>query len=52
MSLTWGAIVGTASVIPYFYSVFFIVTLLHRCTRDFERFVFFFLSCLEESSFA
>ncbi|KAJ3499870.1 hypothetical protein NLJ89_g10041 [Agrocybe chaxingu] len=37
MSLTWGAIIGTATIIPYFYSVFFIVVLLHRCTRDFER---------------
>jgi len=37
MSLTWGAVIGTASIIPYFYSMFFIVTLLHRCTRDFER---------------
>ncbi|KAG2011795.1 C-14 sterol reductase [Coprinopsis cinerea AmutBmut pab1-1] len=37
MSLTWGAIVGTATIIPYFYSIFFIVVLLHRCTRDFER---------------
>lgn len=37
MSLTWGAIVGTSTIIPYFYSIFFIVVLLHRCTRDFER---------------
>ncbi|KAJ2934800.1 hypothetical protein H1R20_g2263, partial [Candolleomyces eurysporus] len=37
MSLTWGAIIGTATIIPYFYSMFFIVVLLHRCTRDFER---------------
>ncbi|KAI4523276.1 ERG4/ERG24 ergosterol biosynthesis protein [Schizophyllum commune Loenen D] len=36
-SFTWGAIVGTASIIPYFYSVFFIVVLIHRCGRDFER---------------
>lgn len=33
----WGAIVGTTSIIPYFYSVFFIVVLIHRCGRDFER---------------
>ena len=44
MSLTWGAIIGTASVIPYFYSMFFIVTLLHRCTRDFERYASFSLA--------
>ncbi|GLB41937.1 putative ERG4 ERG24 ergosterol biosynthesis protein [Lyophyllum shimeji] len=37
MSLMWGAIVGTASIIPYFYSVFFIAVLIHRCGRDFER---------------
>lgn len=37
MSLTWGAIIGTTTIIPYFYSMFFIVVLLHRCTRDFER---------------
>ncbi|KAG5338687.1 hypothetical protein C0989_006655 [Termitomyces sp. Mn162] len=37
MSLMWGAIVGTASIIPYFYSVFFIAVLIHRCSRDFER---------------
>ncbi|TEB36682.1 ERG4/ERG24 ergosterol biosynthesis protein [Coprinellus micaceus] len=37
MSLTWGACIGTATIIPYFYSIFFIVVLLHRCTRDFER---------------
>jgi delta24(24(1))-sterol reductase len=35
----WGAVVGTASIIPYFYSVFFIVVLIHRCGRDFERYV-------------
>ena len=39
ISLTWGACIGTASVIPYFYSVFFITVLIHRCSRDFERFV-------------
>ena len=38
MSLTWGAIIGTTTIIPYFYSVFFITVLLHRCTRDFERY--------------
>ncbi|KAF9466096.1 ergosterol biosynthesis ERG4/ERG24 [Collybia nuda] len=37
MSFMWGAIVGTTSIIPYFYSVFFIVVLIHRCGRDFER---------------
>jgi len=37
MSFTWGAIIGSASIIPYFYSVFFITVLIHRCGRDFER---------------
>lgn len=40
---------GTATPIPYFYSVFFITVLIHRCGRDFERYVkikreFIFLS--------
>lgn len=39
MSFTWGAVIGFASPIPYFYSVFFIVVLIHRCGRDFERYV-------------
>jgi delta24(24(1))-sterol reductase len=38
-SLTWGLVIGTASPIPYFYSIFFIVVLIHRCGRDFERYV-------------
>ncbi|TFK65600.1 ERG4 ERG24 ergosterol biosynthesis protein [Pluteus cervinus] len=37
MSLTWGAIIGGCSIIPYFYSVFFITVLIHRTSRDFER---------------
>ncbi|KIK61797.1 hypothetical protein GYMLUDRAFT_42843 [Collybiopsis luxurians FD-317 M1] len=37
MSLTWGLVIGTATPIPYFYSVFFITVLVHRCGRDFER---------------
>ncbi|KAH8829895.1 ergosterol biosynthesis ERG4/ERG24 [Flagelloscypha sp. PMI_526] len=37
MAFCWGAIVGSASIIPYFYSVFFITVLIHRTTRDFER---------------
>ncbi|KAI0666820.1 ERG4/ERG24 ergosterol biosynthesis protein [Trametes maxima] len=37
MSLTWGLCQGPCSAIPYFYSVFFIVVLIHRCGRDFER---------------
>jgi hypothetical protein len=37
MSFLWGAVVGTATPIPYFYSVFFITVLIHRCGRDFER---------------
>ncbi|KAJ7577037.1 ERG4 ERG24 ergosterol biosynthesis protein [Mycena floridula] len=37
MSLTWGAVIGTATPIPYFYSCFFITVLIHRCGRDFER---------------
>ena len=39
MSFTWGLVVGAASPIPYFYSVFFITVLVHRTTRDFERYV-------------
>lgn len=42
MSFLWGAIVGSASVIPYFYPVFFITVLVHRCGRDFERYVLFY----------
>lgn len=37
MALTWGLVQGGCSVIPYFYSVFFITVLIHRCGRDFER---------------
>ena len=37
MSLSWGLCQGLCSPIPYFYSVFFIVVLIHRCGRDFER---------------
>ena len=37
MSLSWGLCQGACSPIPYFYSVFFIVVLIHRCGRDFER---------------
>ena len=37
MALTWGLVQGSCSIIPYFYSVFFIVVLIHRCGRDFER---------------
>jgi delta24(24(1))-sterol reductase len=39
MSFLWGAIIGSASPIPYFYPVFFITVLVHRCGRDFERYV-------------
>ncbi|KAI0774786.1 ERG4/ERG24 ergosterol biosynthesis protein [Trametes elegans] len=37
MSVMWGASQGTCSIIPYFYCVFFITVLIHRCGRDFER---------------
>jgi delta24(24(1))-sterol reductase len=46
MSFTWGLVVGTASPIPYFYSVFFITVLIHRTTRDFERCVSITSLCL------
>jgi len=37
MSFTWGAIVGFATPIPYFYPMFFTTVLVHRVGRDFER---------------
>jgi delta24(24(1))-sterol reductase len=37
MSFCWGAVIGTATPIPYFSSVFFITVLVHRVGRDFER---------------
>ena len=36
-SLTWGLCAGTGSLIPYFYPLFFLAVLTHRCGRDFER---------------
>lgn len=36
-SFLWGAIAGTHSIIPYYYSLFFLAVLTHRCGRDFER---------------
>jgi hypothetical protein len=47
MSFLWGAIVGTASPIPYWYSIFFITVLIHRCGRDFERYIFFIVEIYE-----
>ena len=52
MSFTWGAVIGFATPIPYFYSVFFIVVLIHRCSRDFERCVIVFLPCVDNNSWA
>ncbi|KAF7308852.1 hypothetical protein MKEN_01085100 [Mycena kentingensis (nom. inval.)] len=37
MSFLWGAIIGTNTIIPYFYCIFFITVLIHRTSRDFER---------------
>ena len=42
MSFTWGLVVGTASPIPYFDSIFFITVLIHHTMRDFERYADFF----------
>lgn len=51
MSFTWGVCIGAATPIPYFYSVFFIVVLIHRCGRDFERYVTSFVPpCIEVKS--
>lgn len=36
-SFLWGACAGTRSFIPYFYCLFFLAVLTHRCGRDFER---------------
>ncbi|KAG9048018.1 C-24(28) sterol reductase [Tulasnella sp. UAMH 9824] len=36
-SFTWGVCAGFSSLIPFFYPVFFLVVLVHRCGRDFER---------------
>ncbi|KAN0063357.1 C-24(28) sterol reductase [Thecaphora frezii] len=36
-SFLWGAIAGFNSVIPYYYCLFFLAVLTHRCGRDFER---------------
>ncbi|KAA1076030.1 C-24(28) sterol reductase [Puccinia graminis f. sp. tritici] len=36
-ALCWAACSGTGSLIPYFYPAFFLVMILHRCTRNFER---------------
>lgn len=36
-SLSWALVIWNASPIPYFYPVFFITVLVHRCGRDFER---------------
>lgn len=47
MSFTWGAIVGFATPIPYFYAVFFITVLIHRCGRDFERYINLPYGCMK-----
>ncbi|PWN36771.1 putative ERG4-sterol C-24 reductase [Meira miltonrushii] len=36
-SFLWGACAGTRSIIPYYYALFFLAVLTHRCGRDFER---------------
>ncbi|KAH9449575.1 hypothetical protein MJO28_010699 [Puccinia striiformis f. sp. tritici] len=36
-ALCWAVCSGTGSFIPYFYPAFFLVMILHRCTRNFER---------------
>lgn len=37
MALVWGLSCGFTHVLPYFYPVFFLVMITHRCIRDFER---------------
>ena len=37
MALSWGAICGFRSPIPFFYSFFFLCMILHRTWRDIER---------------
>ncbi|OAV97665.1 hypothetical protein PTTG_01138 [Puccinia triticina 1-1 BBBD Race 1] len=36
-ALCWAVCSGTGSLIPYFYPAFFLVMILHRCTRNFDR---------------
>jgi hypothetical protein len=38
MCITWAAIAGTTTAIPYFYPLFFLTVLVHRVGRDFERY--------------
>ena len=34
MALSWCAVCGTGSIIPYFYAIYFAILLIHRAMRD------------------